>query len=122
MNVVLVQEVARYNRLLLVIHSSLEALRLALEGKVVTTAETEATFACLKSNQVPTTWSRQAYPSLKPLAAWIRDLGERTAALDAWIESGRLPSPTWISGLCSREFRHNFHYVASQINEGAPKQ
>jgi dynein heavy chain len=73
MNVVLVQEVARYNRLLEVVHASLEALLLALEGLVVTTAETEATLGSLLSNQVPARWQQRAYPSLKPLNAWIED-------------------------------------------------
>lgn len=50
MNVVLVQEVARYNTLLEVVHASLEALILALQGLVVTTAETEATLSSLLSN------------------------------------------------------------------------
>ena len=50
MNVVLVQEVARYNTLLEVVHASLEALILALQGLVVTTAETEATLGSLLSN------------------------------------------------------------------------
>ena len=53
MNVVLVQEVSRYNRLLGTIHSSMDALKLALEGKIVSTVETEETFGSLKSNQVP---------------------------------------------------------------------
>jgi len=78
MNVVLVQEVARYNSLLEVIHTSSEALALALEGLVVTTAETEATLDSLLSNQVPARWRQRAYPSLKPLTAWVEDLRART--------------------------------------------
>lgn len=99
MNVVLVQEVARYNRLLEVIHSSLDALALALQGRVVTTAESEATLTSLCSNRVPATWSQRAYPSLKPLASWMDDLCSRTQLLEAWMADGRLPAPLWISGL-----------------------
>jgi dynein heavy chain len=99
MNVVLVQEIARYNSLLEVIHSSSEALALALEGLVVTTTETEATLDSLLSNQVPARWRQRAYPSLKPLTAWVEDLRARTQMLDDWVVAGCLPDQLWISGL-----------------------
>ena len=42
-------------------------------------------------------WSKQAYPSLKPLAAWVNDLIARLAFLNNWIDHG-CPSIYWISG------------------------
>jgi len=74
MNVVLVQEVSRYNRLLKVVLASLSALSLAVRGLVVTTSETEATLASILSNRVPKTWAHVAYPSVKPLTSWVEDL------------------------------------------------
>merc|ERR1711988_1499073 len=42
-------------------------------------------------------WTKVAYPSLKPLAAWIDDLVERIAFVKAWIDGGK-PAAYWISG------------------------
>ena len=50
MNVVLVQEVLRFNGLLMVIHSSLHALSLALRGQVATTSDLEETYDSLLEN------------------------------------------------------------------------
>ena len=134
MSVVLVQEIARYNGLLRVLHSSLEALSLALEGKVVTTSEAEATHASLLSNRVPQAWAERAYPSLKPLSSWLADLAARTAALDSWIEQGEKPQVLWISGLffpqsfltaAKQDYARRFSYpidrVALQAEVGCQK-
>ncbi len=41
--------------------------------------------------------SIQAYPSLKPLAAWVLDLVERMKFIQTWIDEG-IPPVFWISG------------------------
>lgn len=33
------------------------------------------------NNQVPKSWEAVAYPSLKPLASWIKDLNERVSVM-----------------------------------------
>lgn len=40
----------------------------------------------------------QAYPSLKPLAAWTRDLGQRVSQFQLWAETARPPKLFWLSG------------------------
>lgn len=42
-------------------------------------------------------WQGKAYPSLKPLASWVKDLLERCAFITTWINEGA-PSVYWISG------------------------
>ncbi|KAI5937324.1 Dynein heavy chain 1, axonemal [Manis javanica] len=97
MNTVLVQEVIRYNRLLQVITGTLKDLLKALKGLVVMSSPLELMAANLYNNTVPELWNTKAYPSLKPLSAWVRDLLQRVDFLQAWIRQG-IPAVFWISG------------------------
>ena len=42
-------------------------------------------------------WEAVAYPSLKPLISWIKDLKARIVFLDNWLVTGKINS-YWISG------------------------
>lgn len=97
MNTVLIQECIRFNKLLNELHSSLSKLKLALKGLVVMSDALEKASNSLFNNQVPTIWTKKAYPSLKPLAAWVDDLEKRLAFMSNWIEKG-IPPMFWISG------------------------
>ncbi len=44
--------------------------------------ELDGMYYNLLNNQVPSAWVKIAYPSLKPLASWMRDLKERVKVLD----------------------------------------
>lgn len=93
---VLVQEMQRYNTLLSKIRSSLATLKKAIKGLVVMDAELEVVFSSLLEGRVPTSWL-SAYPSLKPLAAWSRDLLMRISQLQLWAEQGP-PQVFWLTG------------------------
>jgi dynein heavy chain len=97
MNTVLVQEVARYNKLLACVKKSLQDLRKALVGMMVMTKELEKVSDSLFNNLVPEMWAAVAYPSLMPLANWITDLLARCAFIQKWIDEGT-PLCFWISG------------------------
>ncbi|XP_057625591.1 dynein axonemal heavy chain 1 [Chionomys nivalis] len=97
MNTVLVQEVIRYNKLLVVITQTLSDMLKALKGLVVMSLELELMSTSLYNNAVPELWKTKAYPSLKPLASWIMDLLERLNFIQSWIENG-IPPVFWISG------------------------
>ncbi|KAJ4452164.1 Dynein heavy chain 1, axonemal [Periplaneta americana] len=97
LNTVLVQEVLRYNRLIVIIHSSLQELLNALKGIVVMSAALEDMSESLFTNRVPALWANRAYPSLKPLSSWVNDLKARLQFLNEWIEKG-IPPVFWISG------------------------
>eukprot|EP00771_Trimastix_marina_P003253 gnl/Trimastix_PCT/4478.p1 GENE.gnl/Trimastix_PCT/4478~~gnl/Trimastix_PCT/4478.p1 ORF type:complete len:2540 (-),score=952.78 gnl/Trimastix_PCT/4478:132-6824(-) len=97
MNTVLVQEVTRFNRLLETIDEMLRELQRALKGLVVLSDALEATANALFDNIVPDKWAEVAYPSLKPLSAWVSDLVERCAFIEKWIQNGT-PACFWISG------------------------
>lgn len=93
---VLLQEITRYNRLLSIIRSSLRDLLRSLRGEVVMSADLEQVFEALLEGKVPLSW-QSAYPSLKPLASWTRDLVARVDQLDTWSK-GDPPVVFWISG------------------------
>lgn len=94
---VLGQEVDRFNNLLKLIHISLETLNKAIAGLVVMSEEMEKVYQSFLNNQVPSLWSSTAYPSLKPLGSWVKDLILRTAFVDLWLKRGQ-PKSFWISG------------------------
>ncbi|KAJ8971587.1 hypothetical protein NQ317_002870 [Molorchus minor] len=97
LNTVIIQEAIRYNKLLVVIKSSLNDLLKALKGLVVMSEALEKMTVSLFSNIVPAMWASKAYPSLKPLGAWVIDLGARVKFLNTWVDRG-IPPAFWISG------------------------
>uniref|UniRef100_A0A673UGS7 Dynein axonemal heavy chain 6 n=1 Tax=Suricata suricatta TaxID=37032 RepID=A0A673UGS7_SURSU len=94
---VLGQEVDRFNQLLKLIHTSMETLSKAIAGLVVMSEEMEKVYNSFLNNQVPSLWSTTAYPSLKPLGSWVKDLILRTEFVDLWLKRGQ-PKSFWISG------------------------
>ena len=97
MNTVLVQEAMRYNKLIAIYNRSLADLQKALKGLVVMSGDLEAMADALFSNAVPGLWAKKAYPSLKPLAAWVDDLGARLEFCQNWVDNGTPPA-YWVSG------------------------
>lgn len=46
---------------------------------------------------MPNSWSHYAYPSLKPLASWIKDFHKRIEMIQRWSEDGQ-PKSFWLPG------------------------
>ncbi|XP_048885226.1 dynein axonemal heavy chain 2 [Brienomyrus brachyistius] len=97
LNVVLLQEIQRYNTLLGVIRSSLVELERGVQGLLVMSSSLEETFACIHAGRVPPLWEK-AYPSLKPLASWMRDLCQRVDQFACWAQTAHPPTIFWLSG------------------------
>jgi len=97
LSVVLGQEIDRFNRLTRVLGTSLAELQKAIRGLVVMTFELEAMFTSMLNNAVPEMWSAVAYPSLKPLASWMKDYHERIAFMRSWLQDG-VPKCFWLPG------------------------
>ena len=97
MNTVLIQECIRYNKLIEVMEETLPNLLKALKGLVVMSLELESISNSIALNQVPAIWASKAYPSMKPLSAWVEDLMARLNFIIEWIEKG-VPTVFWISG------------------------
>ncbi|XP_056602033.1 dynein axonemal heavy chain 2 isoform X3 [Triplophysa dalaica] len=97
LNVVLLQEIQRYNTLLHTIRSSLLELEKGIKGLVVMSSSLEEIFYCIHDARVPPLWEK-AYPSLKPLASWTRDLCQRVEQFAHWAETAHPPVLFWLSG------------------------
>ena len=78
-------------------HSSLAKLQKALKGLVVLSAELESMGNACFDQRVPDIWTAVAYPSLKPLSPWFKDLIERLDFMSGWVDKG-IPAAYWISG------------------------
>lgn len=98
MNIILLQELARYNKLIEVIKSNLSSIRDALQGTIVFSFELEEALNFIKVNKVPKIWMDNSYPSLKPLPAYMENLRQRVDFFKKWVLEGK-PPVYWLSGL-----------------------
>ena len=74
MDTVLIQEVLRYNTLLRILNDTLSNSVKVLQGLIQITAESEEVISNIRKNKIPKTWAKIAYPSLKSLSNYIKDL------------------------------------------------
>ena len=79
LDTVLLQEMDRYNRLLVHIRESCVDVSKAVQGMVVMSEALDAIYQSFISNHVPKAWEVLAYPSLHPLNQWLEDLFMRIA-------------------------------------------
>ncbi|XP_030749874.1 dynein heavy chain 2, axonemal [Sitophilus oryzae] len=96
LDVVLLQEINRYNALLSLINTSLEDLQKGIKGLVVMSSELEEIFTCIFEGRVPSTWLK-AYPSLKLLGSWTRDLVARVEHFTTWSVTTHPPMLFWLA-------------------------
>ncbi|CAH1408276.1 unnamed protein product [Nezara viridula] len=90
LDVVLLQEISRYNSLLKSMRLSLINLQKGIQGVVVMDSELEEIFTCINEARIPSAWLK-AYPSLKKLGPWTRDLVARVSFFADWAKTIRSP-------------------------------
>ncbi|PFH33986.1 dynein heavy chain family protein [Besnoitia besnoiti] len=96
--VVLNQEIERFNVLVDNMRASLNDLRRSLRGEIGLSAELEELANALVTGFLPSRWARLAPASLKPLGSWIAHFLRRYEQYKSWIEKGE-PWSFWLSGL-----------------------
>jgi len=97
LKVCLLQEIERYNELLLKVRDSIKVLKKGIQGFVVISKEQEDVLNALYLGAIPASWLT-AYPSLKPLSSWMPDLVDRIDQLNIWGFQG-VPKLLWLGGL-----------------------
>ena len=97
MNTVLVQEMGRYNRLLGLVRSTSNDVIKAIRGEIVMSPQLESMFNDIYDGLIPKLWMKLSYPCLKPLGAYMEDLGQRVAFLADWRDHGT-PAVFWLPG------------------------
>ncbi|XP_053982803.1 dynein axonemal heavy chain 7 [Hylaeus volcanicus] len=111
MNTVLIQELERYNTLLNEIRNSLDLLEKAVDGLIVMTPGLEVLAHHILSARLPPSWIKAcAYPTLKPLSAFVKDFLDRLNFFQKWLTEG-IPQTFWISGF---SFAHAFLTATTQ--------
>jgi dynein heavy chain len=96
LKVCLLQEIERYNVLLVRLRASIAELVRGIQGFVVISEDQEKVYNSLKEGRVPLAWMF-AYPSVKPLSGWLEDLIARIDQLYQWGMYGA-PKVFWLTG------------------------
>jgi dynein heavy chain len=96
--VVLLQELERWNNLVKRIAGSLIDLQKALVGEIGMSDELDALGDSLFNGFLPALWRKLAPDTQKPLGSWVVHFSRRHAQYESWISKGE-PTVMWLSGL-----------------------
>jgi len=96
--VVLLQELERWNNLVKRMASSLQDLQRALIGEIGMSDELDALGDSLFNGFLPKMWRKLAPDTQKPLGSWMSHFTQRYKQYESWIKTGE-PAVMWLSGL-----------------------
>ncbi|KAK7195889.1 dynein heavy chain [Novymonas esmeraldas] len=96
--VVLLQEMERWNKLVQVMTTSLKELQKALAGVIGMSSELDELASALDNGQLPQSWRRYAPATRKNLGRWIAHFQRRYQQYLSWNVDGE-PKCVWLSGL-----------------------
>ena len=100
--VVLLQELERWNKLVIRMASSLTDLGKALIGEIGMSDELDALGESLFNGYLPELWRKLAPDTEKLLGGWMNHFTRRYQQYEAWIRDGE-PAAIWLSGLAIPE-------------------
>ena len=95
--VVLVQELERFNSLINLMRNSLVNLSRALKGEIGMSGELDELSAALLNGFLPNSWRRLTPQTEKPLGSWIDYFTKRDEQYRKWVDDE--PRVMWLSGL-----------------------
>lgn len=96
--VVLLQELERYNKLIVKMKTTIIDLKRALNGEIGMSAELDTLGNSFFNGFLPPIWAKLAPPTLKNLVGWIAHFERRFKQYRAWIDIEE-PKVIWLSGL-----------------------
>ncbi|CAM9109021.1 unnamed protein product [Choristocarpus tenellus] len=96
--VVLMQELERWNALVIKMATSLMDLRKALTGEIGMSDELDGVGDSLYNGFLPSTWRRLCPNTQKPLGTWMLHFSKRYKQYEGWLAEGE-PAAMWLSGL-----------------------
>jgi len=98
LEVVLIQEIERYEALVKRMVNNLKDLKRALKGEIGMTPMLDELGSALFNAQLPGLWAKLAPQTQKPLSSWVEHFLRRHRQYDDWTKKGD-PSVFWLSGL-----------------------
>ncbi|XP_057687718.1 dynein axonemal heavy chain 10-like isoform X2 [Corythoichthys intestinalis] len=97
-SVVLLQELGRFNKLLVRMKRALAELQRALAGEVGMSSELDEVARALFNGKIPNIWKKLAPDTLKSLGNWMIHFKRRFEQYKSWVEAAE-PKVMWLSGL-----------------------
>uniref|UniRef100_A0A3P8W3I0 Uncharacterized protein n=1 Tax=Cynoglossus semilaevis TaxID=244447 RepID=A0A3P8W3I0_CYNSE len=97
-SVVLLQELERFNKLVVRMRHSLAELQRALAGDVGMSSELDEVSRALYNGHIPAIWKKLAPDTLKSLGNWMSHFKRRYEQYSFWVDEGE-PKVMWLSGL-----------------------
>ena len=96
--IVLMQEIERFNNLLLRMSQSLKNLKRALNGEIGMSSDLDELSNSLLNGFLPGIWAKLAPQTLKNLVNWMDHFEKRNKLYKTWYEEEE-PKVMWLSGL-----------------------
>ena len=97
---VFLQEMDFMNALLAEIKRSIKELQLGFAGELTMSDSMEGLMMSLYRDELPASWAKRSWPSLRALASWTSNFLKRISHLEEWMDNpGEIPKVTWLSGL-----------------------
>ncbi|KAM4707116.1 dynein axonemal heavy chain 10 [Discoglossus pictus] len=96
--VVLLQELERFNKLIVRMCRSLAELQRALAGEVGMSSELDEVARALFNGHIPNIWRKLAPDTLKSLGNWMIHFRRRFNQYTSWVNESE-PNVMWLSGL-----------------------
>lgn len=116
--IVLMQELERWNKLVAYMGQSLADLQKAMTGEIGMSDSLEKLGDAIFNGQLPNQWKNMAPMSEKPLGSWINHFAGRSEQYDEWTDPERgEPAVIWLAGLHVPE-----SYLTALVQEACRKR